>query len=260
MEIWFSGFSLLPNFVIVNIRAKNRKNMNVELINYTQNAKELLIYTKQTRLTLGAETRSKVENMSYEEKEAELTYMANTIPSSWEFIHYTFEITGVSRAFTHQFVRTRQGSYAQQTMRVLPMENFDYVTGPSVDKMRYSGALYAMTMEEIQDRYRKLLANGVAIEDARGILPTNICTNIIACFNLRTLAEMAKSRTGGRTQGEYQDVMRAMIAAVIVVHPWAEQFLFPDMAKRIRELEEIANELPQDKKIAALKIIDQIKK
>ena len=53
--------------------------------------------------------------------------MANTIPSSWEFVDYTFLVTGVSRAYTHQQVRTRAASYAQQTMRVLNMGEFDYI-------------------------------------------------------------------------------------------------------------------------------------
>ena len=93
--------------------------MEVRLINYTKDAVDTLLYTKSTRLELGKETENKIKAMSEEEKMAELDYMSKTVPSSWEFVDYIFEIRGVSRAFTHQFVRTRTGSYAQQTMRML---------------------------------------------------------------------------------------------------------------------------------------------
>jgi len=73
--------------------------------------------------------------------------------------------------------------------------------------------------------YQRMLKLGVNPQDARGILPTNICTSIVAKFNLRTLSEMARLRLCTRTQGEYQDVFRAMRNAVIAVHPWAEPFL-----------------------------------
>ncbi len=240
--------------------------MQVNLIDYTQNAVDKLIYTKATRLTLGQETRSKVAAMTDEEKAAELAYMASTIPSSWEFITYTFEILDVSRAFTHQFVRTRTGSYAQQTMRMLSMERFKYVTGPSIEADATRKKLYDKCMGMIQSTYDALIELGAEVEDARGILPTNICTNIIAQFSLRTLSEMAKSRTGGRTQNEYRLVMNAMIDAVVAVHPWTELFLMPETAKRIRELEQTFEKLladgkiTKDERVHALKLIDMIKR
>src|SRR5581483_11045955 len=151
--------------------------MKVTLIDYTQNAINKLLYTKATRLTLGQDTRLKIANMSDEEKAKELAYMATTVPSSWEFVTYTFEILGVTRAFTHQFVRTRTGSYAQQTMRTLHVGQFEYVTGPSINTPRRK-KLYDECMAMINCHYEKLIADGAAVEDARGLLPTNICTNI----------------------------------------------------------------------------------
>lgn len=241
--------------------------MKVKLINFTQDAVNLLIYTKQTRLTQGEKTREKIAAMSEEEKMKELSYMADTIPSSWEFVDYVFEITEVTRAFTHQFVRTRTGSYAQQTMRLLEKENFTFATGPTIREMDQAGNdVYRGVMHDIQKAYDWLIANGAAVEDARGLLPTNIHTNIIAKFNLRTVAELARSRTGGRTQGEYQDVAKAMIGAVLEVHPWAYSFLFPDLLKKAAELELMFEEqrargfIDQAHYLRALKIVDMFKK
>lgn len=237
--------------------------MQVTLISHTPNAAELLLFTKSTRLTLSPSLMDEIMAWSPEKKAQELEYMAATIPSSWEFVDYVFMIEGVSRAFTHQFVRTRNGSYAQQTMRVLNMGEFDYVM---TDKNKSDTAVPDMIGKcnrYIANTYKALIALGQAPEDARGILPTNIATNIVAKFNLRTLSELCKSRTGGRTQGEYQHVINAMADAVLVVHPWAERFLFPKERDYFAEIEAFAaREYGGDllKKGELLKIVDAMRK
>lgn len=75
--------------------------MEVRLINYTKDAVDTLLYTKSTRLELGKETENKIKAMSEEEKMAELDYMSKTVPSSWEFVDYIFEIRGVSLSLIH---------------------------------------------------------------------------------------------------------------------------------------------------------------
>ena len=223
--------------------------MKVTLINYTPNAATLLCFTKQTRLNMTPGLYSEVDAWSEERKFNELCYMARTIPSSWEFVDYTFLIEGVSRAFTHQFVRTRTGKYAQQTMRVLQVSSeekpFDYVTGPTTNHLfnDKTGLRYAKVMAWLDDEYRQLIKEGATIEDARGILPTNIATNIIAKFDLRTLSEMATKRGSARTQGEYREVMAAMFAAVEVVHPWSLLFLRPKKHTVVDRLMEIAGKI-----------------
>lgn len=236
--------------------------MKVELINYTQDAAELLIFTKQTRLELSPGLFDEIKNWHVEKKQKELEYMANTIPSSWEFVDYTFLVTGVSRAYTHQQVRTRAGSYAQQTMRVTDMSDFEYVFSESIEKSPLAEAIVRNCLASISSAYRSLIEIGQEPEDARGILPTNIATNIICKFNLRTMTELAKSRTGGRTQGEYQAVINAMIDAILVVHPWAEKFLFQQDRDLFNEIEEFAKrEFPDLKKRGELlKIVDHLRK
>lgn len=237
--------------------------MNVTLISHTPEAENLLIFTKSTRLTMSPGLMDEIRAWPQEKKMAELEYMANTIPSSWEFVNYVFLIEGVSRAFTHQFVRTRQGSYAQQTMRVLEMGNYDYVYTDRVMANARARGVVDIVNENIRLGYEQLLKMGLPAEDARGILPTNISTNIVAQFNLRTMTDLAKSRTGGRTQGEYQKVMNAMVDAVLAVHPWAEKFMFKEGRDRYAEIEawaerEFGGNLL--KKGEVLKIVDKMRK
>lgn len=200
--------------------------MKVQLISYTDDAVNLLLFTKNTRLMNDDDAYAQIAEWPQEKKQEELDYMLQTIRSSWEFIDYTFNIRDVSRGFTHQFVRTRQASYAQQSQRTVDMSGFGYYTPPRIAENEVAKALYDEAMRMINDSYQAL-REIVPAEDARGILPTNIHTNIVAKFNLRTLSEMAKSRLSPRAQGEYQEVFKLMVAEVTKVHPWALPFLTP---------------------------------
>ena len=238
--------------------------MKVTLISHTPEAERLLAFTKATRLNLTASLLDDIRAWPEERIREELEYMAGTIPSSWEFVDYVFAVEGVSRAYTHQQVRTRAASYAQQTLRVLDVSGgFEYVY---TDRNREDDAAMGVidhVLEVIMDGYRTLVALGQPPEDARGILPTNIATNIVCKFNLRTLAELAKSRTGGRTQGEYQRVINGMVDAVLAVHPWAEKFLFSKGRHVFDELEALIKaEWPDDllKRGKFLKVVDKMRK
>jgi flavin-dependent thymidylate synthase len=250
----------------------NQPNIEVNLIAVTSGqgltAEQVLVYTKATRLEQGAGTRQKVANMTDGERETALAYMAGTIPSSWEFLDYTFEILNVTRAFTHQLVRTRTGSYAQQTMRMIDKRDFTYRIPPRLmtNERTAERGCYEACMAKIQESYDTLIVGGVPAEDARGILPTNIHTNIIAKFNLRTLSEMARSRTGARTQDEYREVMDLMLNCVVALHPWTKPFLFPEAGAHAKALEAVVDELntvqalTPHQRLTMLKHIDALRK
>lgn len=234
--------------------------MKVTLINYTKDAAELLIFTKNTRLKMNPKMLDEIKEWGEAAKEDELAYIASTIPSSWEFVDYVFAIEGVSRAFTHQFVRTRAGSYAQQTMRVLDMGLYEYIPTTANKASDQAMAIINDINRKIRGAYHDLLGVGQSVEDARGILPTNISTNIVCKFDLRTLSGLAKSRTGGRTQDEYKQIINAMIDAVVQVHPWAEQFLFQRGRGYFDELEMFAaGTKNNDQRVKLLKIIDHMR-
>lgn len=204
--------------------------MKVELISHTPDALNLLLRTKNTRLQF----KSDPATWSLEQKAEHLAYMKDTIKSSWEFVSYHFAISGVTRAFTHQLVRTRTGSYAQESQRTIDasengfLNPFDGAPEDSVEELHRRE--FGMMGNKLFRSYSLMLGRGANAQDARGILPTNTLTSIEAKFDLRTLHEMAKVRLCTRTQGEYQDVFRAMRQTVIDVHPWVETYQFMEVA------------------------------
>lgn len=191
----------------------------VTLESFTSDALNLLLRTKGTRLKHGEDPAT----WSDERRAEHLAYMRDTIKSSWEFVDYVFKIEGVSRAFTHQLVRTRTGSYAQEAMRVIDARSAP-VLSPSLHSEKAQD-MWQRGVEAAMETYAGLVDLGEAPQDARAILPTNVTTSIMAKFNLRTLSDMAKLRLCTRTQGEYQEAFRAMRQLVIEVHPWAAEFI-----------------------------------
>jgi flavin-dependent thymidylate synthase len=204
--------------------------MKVTLVNFTPDALETLIFTKSTRLRMTGRSLDEIRAWPIEKKMAEWEYMQNTIKSSWEFADYIFTIEGVTRAFTHQLVRHRVGtSFAQQAQRVVNMSDFEFLMPPNFvledEPFEEAEECYKGAMQDINDAYQHLISIGANPQDARGVLPTNILTNICFKANLRTLNGMCAERLCVKAQGEFQDVMRAIRSAVVEVHPWAEPAL-----------------------------------
>ncbi|WVW37806.1 FAD-dependent thymidylate synthase [Aeromonas phage Gekk3-15] len=194
--------------------------MKVSLISYTQNALELLLNTKNTRMG-----GKRAEDMTPEEQAAHLKYMLGTIKSSWEFIDFIFDVSEVSRACTQQVERHRHGSFAERTMRALDMSDAEFIMPEHFKGNADLETTAAVSFKTSVGAYTELVQQGAQLQDARSVLPLNTSTGLMVKFNLRSLHEMAKVRLCARTQGETQRLFRAMREAVIAVYPWAADFL-----------------------------------
>ena len=69
-----------------------------------------------------------------------------------EFAHFTFHVTGVSRALTHQLVRHRMASYAQRSQRYCKEDGFDFVVPESIGSSPWAEE-YLDLMEDITKVY-----------------------------------------------------------------------------------------------------------
>lgn len=196
----------------------------------------LLIYTKSTRLQAN-QTLDDISNWPFLQKMEHLAYMRNTIKSSWEFMDYVFEIHGVSREFTHQFVRTRDMagvddpafgepsanwtvvSFAQESQRTVDASGNGMVLPKGIKPENLETFKRALEIEG--ELYASMLKRGEPPQVARGVLPTATATSIICKASLRALNAMGEVRLCTRTQGLYQDVFRLMREAVYERTPWA---------------------------------------
>lgn len=143
-------------------------------------------------------------------KELNKTRLNGAVEFGGDFV---FQIEGVPRAFTHQAVRKRVGaSYSQESMRFATKEGnkFSYATGKSIRADNDLNALYGGFMNDISQKYEKLLSKGAEQQDARGILPINTNTKIGIRYNLMTLIRLAEVRLCYQSQGHWRTVIEKM--------------------------------------------------
>jgi thymidylate synthase (FAD) len=79
----------------------------------------------------------------------------------------TFEISGVSRACSHQLVRHRLASYSQESQRYVDMSRPEFVVPPGVAENPAARAIWDRFMADVAETYRQLRSHGVRKEDAR---------------------------------------------------------------------------------------------
>ncbi len=133
---------------------------------------------------------------------------------------FTFAIEGVSRALTHQLVRHRLASYAQQSQRYVSFaEGFPYTIPPSIAARPELAALFSRAMAQAAACYRELREAGIAAEDARFVLPNAAHTRIIVTMNARELRHFFRLRCCRRAQWEIRELALKMLQKVLAVAP-----------------------------------------
>lgn len=136
--------------------------------------------------------------------------------STIEHINFTFEISGVSRALTHQLVRHRIASYSQQSQRYVDMSNVEFIYPPHINEYppyinKYQEGEYSHAFNNAIESYKILQNLGVKNEDARAVLPNACPTKIIFTMNLRSLGHFMNERLCTRAQQE----IRIMALSII---------------------------------------------
>lgn len=79
--------------------------------------------------------------------------------SPFEHVSFTFAISGISRACSHQLVRHRLASYSQRSQRYVNESGFGYVVPPEVKKNKQLLLYYDNCMDEISLNYEILKYN-----------------------------------------------------------------------------------------------------
>lgn len=138
--------------------------------------------------------------------------LASNHDSVLEHAVFTFAVTGISRACSHQLVRHRIGaSYSQQSQRYVSMDSASYVTPHTAEGDAEASKVFDETMDAIWDAYRRLEELGIPQEDARYILPEATQTNIVVTMNARELRHFLSLRLCNRAQWEIRELAGRML-------------------------------------------------
>ena len=162
------------------------------------------------------------------ERQAEFvaSVLASGHASPAEHVSFTFALSGVSRALTHQLVRHRIASYSQQSQRYVDASAMDYVMPPAIARLPGARERFQRFMEEVGAVYRDIRnmleeegAGAGAKEDARFVLPQAAASSIVVTMNCRALFNFFEHRCCTRAQWEIRTVANSMLEHCRAVLP-----------------------------------------
>ena len=193
--------------------------VQVELLEYTPNPETTVAMA--ARLCYSSSDISQLAAGMSQEEASRLIRMLYRMGhlSPFEHASFTFGISGVSRAMSHQLVRHRIASYSQKSQRYVAERGFLYVLPPSIRNNEEARRLFAAEMAAIEQTYSRLVEAGIPREDARYVLPNACETQLVATFNARSLLNFFRLRCCTRAQWEIRAVANKMLLLVRKVAP-----------------------------------------
>ncbi|MCX6775428.1 MAG: FAD-dependent thymidylate synthase [Candidatus Micrarchaeota archaeon] len=186
---------------------------------------KLIAYTPHPDLVCAVAARTSRSNLSpaelfekassTEAKEKALKLLKEIIKSGHasvtEHVSFTFSVSGVSRALTHELVRHRMASYTQQSQRYVRVSGEDaFVIPATIKASEKASKLFKAALSEIRKNYDELIETGIPVEDARYILPNATKTTITITMNGRELLHFFSLRCCERAQWEIRELAEMM--------------------------------------------------
>ena len=213
--------------------------IKVQLLDHTQDPTRSLYIAYRTAYSaltpMQIEARIEDGRITREQMEEFIERRLQTGHASpLEQVWFEFGISGVSRAFSHQFVRHRIGiSFEQQSQRYVKFKKaeFPYTVPESVERAGLGDKMQE-AFENIGELYQEMLDAGVPAEDARFLLPNATNTNFKIVVNFQELLHICDLRLCTRAQWEFRKVASLMRAEINRRFPELARYLQPKCGER----------------------------
>ncbi|MEX2247048.1 MAG: FAD-dependent thymidylate synthase [Dehalococcoidia bacterium] len=154
--------------------------------------------------------------------------------SPLEQVWFEFAISGVSRAFSHQFVRHHIGiSFEQQSQRYVAFKKGEFpYTVPETVKRAGFGEKMEEAFGRLGELYQEMVDAGVPAEDARFLIPNAANTNFKIVVNFLELLHICDLRLCTRAQWEFRQVASQMRAEINRRFPELAKYIQPKCGER----------------------------
>jgi thymidylate synthase ThyX len=166
-------------------------------------------------------------------KHAQDAMDGKVLPNTLESIPLTFAINGVSRATTHQLVRTRVGAvFGQQGGRDNNWSDFNLRlpdTWHDFPELVHSAETLRIYQTNL---YRKAINSGIPFQDARYVLPMGLETALVVSYNLLSFKSLVERRLCNRMMWETNYIVRKMTDLVVERYPFVGRNLRSGCEKR----------------------------
>lgn len=123
-----------------------------------------------------------------------------------EFAWFCFYIEGISRACLAQLTRHRLFSFCVESQRHSIVDK-DYIVPESIVNAGKEEE-YRLLMDAVFDFYRRLIDEGVPVEDARYVLPNATKVKLFVAGNLRAWRHFISLRSSPEAQWEIRELAR----------------------------------------------------
>lgn len=149
--------------------------------------------------------------------------------SPLEQVWFEFAIAGVTRAFSHQFVRHHIGiSFEQQSQRYVAFKKGEFpYTVPETVKRAGMADKMEQAFDRLGDLYQEMIDAGVPAEDARFLIPNAAHTNFKIVVNFLELLHICDLRLCTRAQWEFRQVASQMRAEIHRKFPELARYIQP---------------------------------
>ena len=124
--------------------------------------------------------------------------------ATMRFAHAVFNVSGVSRVCSHQFVRSKHLDFLQRSQRYCKEIDTDYITPENLSLSDRNK--YRTWIENTFYIYEELLKSGIKKEDARFVLPEATCTEMNVSGNLQAWQDFINLRATKEAQWEIREV------------------------------------------------------
>lgn len=123
------------------------------------------------------------------------------------FAHATFRVSGISRACSHQFVRSKHLDFLQRSQRYCSEKDTAFIF-PNLPEEVHED--YWHHIDHCKSLYNFFLSKGVKKEDARFVLPEATTTELIVTGNFQAWLDFIKLRADKHAQWEIREVARTI--------------------------------------------------
>ena len=185
---------------------------------YTQIYKDFDGQKVLQKIEAAARTCYKSEGKIYEGSAAKL--VAGLIKSGHEAMLEHASVTVkfvVDRGISHELVRHRLASFAQESTRYCNYSKDDFgseITFIIPDYLEYKSEgwnIWKESMKQAEDAYFKMLDFGLSPQQARAVLPNSLKTEVVMTANLREWRHFFKLRALGTTGKPHPQMLEVAV-------------------------------------------------
>jgi len=153
-----------------------------------------------------------------------------------EHVHISVRII-CDRGVTHEIVRHRLASYAQESTRYCNYSKDKYGSEITVIEPNFwqdkpeCKEIWEQAMKNAEEAYMKLISLGASPQEARSVLPNSLKTEIVVTMNLREWRHFFKLRTDKSAHPQIREIAVPLLKAFKEKIP----VVFDDLVEGLQE-------------------------